>query len=377
MGGFERFLLDIDRTNEKKAVVDQFLESIDEFPLIEGEDRVHFIYRGPGEDVALAGDIIGARIEQPMTRVAGTDLFYYSTELEPEARVNYHFIRDYEEVTDPRNPRETVTELYGPDMEVVFVEAPMPVSWVSMPRWVPPAHLAAPPPEVERGHLVSHEFESQILESSVRLQAYLPAGYEETDQLYPVAYYHDGGTAIDIGSVPTSLDNLLGVSVQPLIAVFIERPPAGLAPYAEMWANELVPFIDTRYRTIASAEGRASLGMGWSALPALHAALTRPEMVHKVSVQSLVAISEGARAALAQLVQTASEQPINFYIDWGRYDLRAPVENWDLRQWTREFSEIVESNGYPVAGGEALDGTGWSSWRNRTDEVLRSLFPLD
>ena len=377
MGGFERFLLDIDRTNEKKAVVDQFLESIDEFPLIEGEDRVHFIYRGPVEDVALAGDIIGARIEQPMTRVAGTDLFYYSTELEPEARVNYHFIRDYEEVTDPRNPRETVTELYGPDMEVVFVEAPMPVSWVSMPRWVPPAHLAAPPPEVERGHLVSHEFESQILESSVSFRRTCLLATRKRISSIRSRTTTMAALRSTLAVFRRVSTISWGVSVQPLIAVFIERPPAGLAPYAEMWANELVPFIDTLYRTIASAEGRASLGMGWSARPALHAALTRPEMVHKVSVQSLVAISEGARAALAQLVQTASEQPINFYIDWGRYDLRAPVENWDLRQWTREFSEIVESNGYPVAGGEALDGTGWSSWRNRTDEVLRSLFPLD
>ena len=104
---------------------------------------MHFIYRGPGTDLAIAGDVIGARTEAPMTRVDGTDLFYYSTELAPDARVNYHFIRDYMEVTDPRNPRATVTEIYGADMELLFLTAPMPVSWMSMPGWEPPAHLVA------------------------------------------------------------------------------------------------------------------------------------------------------------------------------------------------------------------------------------------
>ena len=73
-----------------------------------------------------------------MARVEGTDLFYYSTVLEPEARVNYLFIRDYEEITDRRNARSTTTGIYGSDME--FTESdddPMPMSWVAMPRWRP------------------------------------------------------------------------------------------------------------------------------------------------------------------------------------------------------------------------------------------------
>ena len=377
LGRFERFLMEVDQTDRKGAVVDHFLESIDQFPLIERENRVHFMYRGPGADLAIAGDLIGARTEAPMTRVADTDLFYYSTEVAPDARVNYHFIRDYVEITDPRNPRETVTEIFGPDMELLFLEAPMPVSWMSMPGWQAPAHLVDPPPNVERGRVVTHDLESEVLGSSVTLHVYVPGGYEERGQRYPVAYYHDGNGALTLGRVPTSLDNLLGMSVRPLIAVFIEAPPAGLRIYAEMWADELVPFIDTTYRTIAAAEGRASLGVGFSAQQALYVALTKPEMVRKVSVQSLGAPGERARTLLAQLVQTAAEQPMDFYIDWGLYDVRAPLENWDLRQWNRDLVEVLETGGYTVAGGEVPDGTGWSSWKNRTDRVLRSLFPLD
>ena len=58
------------------------------------------------------------------------------------------------------------------------------------------------------------------------------------------------------------------------------------------------------------------------------------------------------------------------------YDLQNPQEAWDIRSTDRAFTEFLASRGYTVAGGEVHDGTGWSSWKNRTDRVLESLFPL-
>lgn len=110
------------------------VRSIDSYPLVEADGQVHFIYRGPGKDMAIAGDIIGHRQEPPMTRVPGTDLRYFSTTLEPDARVNYLFIRDYEEMTDPLNPRETVTSVVKSEMEPTFGRSSgMPISWLGMP----------------------------------------------------------------------------------------------------------------------------------------------------------------------------------------------------------------------------------------------------
>lgn len=369
--------MQVAQVQDTGTFIDRFLESIDQFPLIEGETRVHFLYRGPGEDLAVTGDVIGSRSEASMTRVPNTDLFYYSTEMAPNARTNYHFLRDYEKILDPLNPRETVTEIYGPDMDMWSNPPPMPVSWMAIPVWDAPAHLAAPPPQTVRGRLVTHELESEIFKNgTVTLQVYVPPGYEENERRYPVAYYHDGLGARTFGAVPTSLDNLLGTSVRPLIAVFIE--PNGFGPYPEMWADELVPFIDTTYRTIANADGRAHLGAGFSSgMVVLRLALTTPELARKVAVQSFVVLNERFRTTLAGLLSTPAEQPMDFYIEWGLYDGRAPHENWDVRAWTREFAEVVESRGYTVAGGEVPDGIGWSSWKNRTDRVLRSLFPLD
>ena len=37
----------------------------------------------------------------------------------------------------------------------------------------------------------------------------------------------------------------------------------------------------------------------------------------------------------------------------------------------------LRAAGYDFVGGEAHDGMGWPSWRNRTDALLEALFPLE
>ena len=380
-GGFEQFLADVDkvdRAEDKEAVVDRFLDSIEQFPIIEGENRVHFIYRGPGEDLAIGGDMIGSRQESPMARVKGTDLFYYSTKLEPDARVNYLFIRDYEEITDSRNARSTTTGIYGPDMEFTGNDDNlMPMSWVAMPHWQAPAHLAEPPADAPRGRIVTHELESKVYEEPHTIHVYLPAGYDETDTRYPVAYYHSGRGALERGEVPKSLDNLLGKKVASVVAVFIERDSKFFpTKYVDMWADELVPFIDGNYRTIATPEGRANIGGGFTGFHALYLTIKRPDIAAKVAGQS-VAFLDFQLVPFEGLVRTAAEQPLDIYIEWGSYDMQNPQEAWDIRDADRKLVEFLTSRGYTVAGGEVHDGTGWSSWKNRTDRVLESLFPLD
>ena len=57
--------------------------------------------------------------------------------------------------------------------------------------------------------------------------------------------------------------------------------------------------------------------------------------------------------------------------------MRIPHDRIDTHEWARELAEVVESRGYTVGWGEMPYGGGWSNWKNRTDDVLRSLFPLE
>ncbi len=372
---FGQFLATVEKASDKKAVVDRFIASQKQFPIIEGSDRIHFVYRGEADDVAVAGDIFGARQETSMTHVSGTDLFYYSMKLEPDARTNYVFLKDYDQILDPRNERKTKTIVYGKEMEMSFRGDGMEMSWVAMPAWKPARHLGEPQP-ARRGRVEKREMESEHLESKYPVHVYLPAGYDDSDARYPVAFVHGGKAAREKGMYVTSLDNLIGQSVAPVIVVFIElRPSATKGKYPQLFANELIPFIDENFRTHASPDTRASIGAGFSASAALLCAFGEPDVVAKVGSQSSF-IFDSMRAQLDSSLKSAEKQPLQIYFDWGKYDLRNPHEAWDLADTNRKLDRLLQDKGYETLGGEANDGTGWSSWNNRTDDMFETLFPL-
>lgn len=371
-----KLVADVKAAPDKKAVVDRFMAAQKSFPILDGKDRVHFVYRGPGEDLAIEGDMIGARREHAMTRIDGTDVFYYSIRLEPDARVNYLLVRDYEEITDPRNPRRTKTMVYTKNMEMAFGGGEMEMSWVSMPKWRTPAHLKEAP-ESRRGRVETHELESKVLKTKHTINVYLPVGYDpKGDRRYPVAYVFGGQAARQRGEVTKTLDNLIGRSIEPIIVVFIHHMGFGKTDAnADMLAGELVPFIGDKYAAVDSADARAVIGSGFPAFEALYCAFKHPDVVRKVGTQSTL-MMDMMRTEFDERVKSHSGKPLTCYVEWGKYDLRNPHEAWDMAEINREFAGTLRSRGHVVRGGEVNDGTGWSSWRNRTDRLFESLFPL-
>jgi enterochelin esterase-like enzyme len=370
---FAAFLREVEKAADKKAAVDQFMGTVDRFPLVEEPDVVHFLYRGPASDVAVAGDLIGARQERAMTKVAGTDLFYYSTRLEPEARTSYAFFVDYEYTPDPRNPRKVQTAVFNKDMNMSFTGEPLEMSWVGMPRWREPEHLREP--SGTRGRIESHELESEALEAQTTVDVYLPPGYDEGDERYPVVYVFGGTAARTHGRLPDSLDNLIGKNIRPVIVVFINDGAFRKPNYAALFGDELIPFIDSKYRTIASREGRMVFGAGFAAFDSLVCLVKYPQLAANVGLQSPFMMD----FMLGQIepLPSADEHPMRFYVDWARYDLRNPHEAWDMGESGKLYAKKLKEHGYVlVGGGEALDGTGWPSWRNRTDAVFQSFFPI-
>ena len=364
---FEAFLAAVADATDKARLVDEFIERQPGLPVVEETGDVHFLYRGPAADVGIVGDMIGFRREDPMTRVAGTDLFYYSTRLEPDAAVSYGFIPDYgEPVPDPLNP-EGSSGLFGE------------VSWLAMPAWSPADYLEEAPAD-RRGTREDLEWASEAYGGRTRKAGvYLPAGYgADPSRRYPTVYVHGGDDALTKGRMQHALDNLLGRTVEPLIAVFIlpeegETPPAEDAAggYVKMVADELVPAVDSRYRTRTSPNSRASFGAGSGANAALEAALKRPDVFRRVASQS-------ATMMLGQEYgrMLPGGTPLVIYLEWGTYHLRSPHEAWDMARGNRELWQILREQGYRPAGGEIPQGFGWRCWSSRTHAALGSIFPL-
>ena len=99
-------------------------------------------------------------------------------------------------------------------------------------------------------------------------------------------------------------------------------------------------------------------------------------LIGKVGTQGAM-IMDYVTNVLGPMLRTAEEQPLDVYLDWGKYDMRSPDEKWDMGQGNRSFAALLKEKGYAPVGGEANDGTGWSSWSNRTDQVFEALFPAE
>lgn len=373
---FGRFVARVAAADQKQPLIDAFLAAHASLPVIEGKDMVHFVYHGPGKDISMSSDLFGERYDRPLNRIAGTQLFYYSTRLEPDARLPYGFIRDFDEfLGDPGNPNRQEGK----------------VALVSMPGWKAPGFLPDPPAS-PRGRLEEVTLVSRQFGETLAIKVYLPGGYDSS-RSYPVVYVLSGSAAIKEGRMIEALDNLLGKSVEPLIAVFVPDPGerSGGAfnsrkSYRDlagdnkdksrlMLAEELLPLIESRYRMEKKAERRALVGLEDAAYAGFYTTLRHPDLFAGLGLLS-PAWEPGYRAENTALIKAPSEQPLRIYLEWGKYDSRSPREGWDGVDNGRAFSATLRSKGYSYEGGETHEGAGWFARRNRLNRLMETLFPL-
>jgi outer membrane protein assembly factor BamB/enterochelin esterase-like enzyme len=375
---FARFLEELDRAPDKAAAVDLFLAGVGDGPLVDPPDRVVFLYRGDAKDVGIATDLIGIRREDPMQRLPGTDLFFYEARVEHAARVNYQFVRDFgRPMPDPRNPRRV------PWLGVPGVGPTDEASSLAMPGWREPAHLTEAP-EARRGRMERIEFASSLRQGArSTLQVYVPFGYDTASGRYATAYVLEGDAAREQGLVPRSLDNLMPERVAPALVVFIgpmdwgawkPQPQEGMAAVVEVLAKEIVPLIDARFRTVAEPSARGVVGHAFGGIIAIRAAFDDAGAFGALGLQSLVMLDTDEND-LKPRVRTAAERPLRVYHDWGQYGHSSTREAADMRVTNRRFNDYLRAKGYRPAGGEAKDGMGWASWRNRTDLLFVALLP--
>ncbi len=217
------------------------------------------------------------------------------------------------------------------------------------------------------------------------LHVYLPAGYDASAGRHPVAYVLDGDAAREKGLVPRSLDHLMPEKVTPALVVFLGRFDWGAS---KPQAGGGVESGARAAREGDRAPGRRALpdGRGARGAGRRRALLRRTGSRWRAGVRRQPACSAplGLQSAamldtdeveLYLLLRRAADRPLRVYQDWGRYDAHATREHWDMRITNARVNARLREKGYQPAGGEAPDGVGWGSWRNRTDRLFEALFP--
>lgn len=368
-------------SSEPEAVIDRFLEGRP-LPLVDGE-RVVFLWRGEADDVAVAGEMIGMRREEPMHRLEGTDLWWWETEIDRRARMSYLFFVDLEPRVDPSHERVVTATILGPDMNWQR-DQPVEMSWFAMPEW--------PGLTIEREAVTAGGGRLEKIEITVQPEAgeddeapepvevpvgvWLPPGYDGSGRPYPVAYVLHPG-ALEQGDWVETLDRVVGQSVEPLVVVFPDFPR--LPGLRGSLGDRVVPEIEQRYRIETDRGSRAVVGMGFPGFTAARIAFEHSDLFGALGLQSIFLtegyMEDGLRETVGE--QTAETTPLQIYMEWGRWDLVSPHEQMDFRYASRWTWDLFRELGYEPMGGEVWDSTDFASWSNRTDILLEALFPLE
>ena len=164
----------------------------------------------------------------------------------------------------------------------------------------------------------------------------------------PLSFSVPGMAALPAASMPAADRN------------YSSRPPDAQARYHEHVAMELVDYVDSHYRTIASQQGRAIGGISMGGRIAVMTALQYPARFGVVG-----ALSPAVRMDADEAVQKAEGSVTYFYVSCGTADALLPANREFVAQLTQhhlmhDFKEIQ--------GGEHS----WSVW----DPELGTFFDL-
>ncbi len=345
---------------QRQAVVDSFMNAGHTFPYTENETLVHFIYNAPAQSMAIAGDATGWNPALIMLTFQGTTFWYFSCNYESDARLDYKFVKDGSDwILDPLNPRTCVGG-YGPNSEL------------RMPAYVSPPEIVYYN-NIPHGTVKDTLFNSTILGNSRTVKVYLPPDYSTSQSEYPVILFHDGLEYITLGSALNVLDYLIAHRlITPVIAVFV--PPVDrTAEYAGskidiftgFIVTELMPDIDSRYRTRNDPSVRATIGASNGGNISLYIGLNHPENFGRIAAQS-----SNVQPVISSGFSTPPKKNLELYIDIGKYDI--PV----LIPMVNNLAQILTTNGYTHIYHLWHEGHSWGNWKAHLALPLMQFFPL-
>ncbi|MDB6138586.1 MAG: putative esterase [Verrucomicrobiaceae bacterium] len=153
-------------------------------------------------------------------------------------------------------------------------------------------------PNAMAQHLTHHTYRSEAMNREVGYSLYLPPGYEKNPTVrYPVIYHLHGAGGNELRAVASAQvlqQGIVSGHVPEMIMVF---PNGGRSTMYQDSADgkflaettlikELIPHIDTTYRTIAERKGRCIEGFSMGGRGAVSLALKHPDLFCSLFDQS-------------------------------------------------------------------------------------------
>lgn len=156
--------------------------------------------------------------------------------------------------------------------------------------------------DVPHGAISSKYYFSKITNTWRHLFVYTPPGYDvNSDVKYPVVYIQHGGGEdergwAEQGKTDIIIDNLINeVKARPMIVVMANGnlraggggySSEGMAAFKNEMTQNIVPFIDKNYRTLADKSNRAICGLSMGGGQSFYTGLENPDVFGSVGIFS-------------------------------------------------------------------------------------------
>jgi len=338
-------------------------------PEILPDGRVTFRLNAPkAGDVILTGEFLegNRRLEK------GADGIWSVTvgPVEPEI-YHYNFTIDGVRTIDPANPQLKTGSTASTITSVLEVKGASPAFYDAQP--------------VPHGDIRTHWYHSKSLGSVRRLTVYTPPGYDENrSSRYPALYLFHGANADEnawyrLGRANLILDNLIAAGQ---ITRFVVVMPFGYgvppgqaqaentAKFGTDLIQDVIPFIQSRYRVFTDRGQRAIVGLSMGGGQALNLGLNNLDLFSYVGGFS-AAIGNAANHArtFAKLTSNVEEANGKLKLLW----VGCGTED-SLFGASKGFSDFLTTNRIKHTFRETSGAHTWMVWRRYLREVAPLLF---
>lgn len=260
------------------------------------------------------------------------------------------------------------------------------------------------------GHFDIHRnFYSKHLDDTRTIMVYLPPGYNDEDNHYPVLYLHDGQNVFDASTsyggvewrVDETAEKLIGegrIKKIIMVGIYNDRdrnaeythtydPSEGtggkVENYGNFIVNELKPFIDSSYRTINKAEETAIMGSSLGGLCSLYLSWKYRKVFSLAGVIS-PSLWWDDRDIIRQIKEEENfTGPEKIWLDAGTLEGGDEDSDGlgDMVEDARGLGEILLDKGYELnknlfyLEAEGADHSE-RAWSGRVEQILLALFGI-
>lgn len=346
-------------------------------PLYVNDTTAIIVAHTDEDSLLLLGDMNVWQAAPVFTRIPGTELQYFVGEYESNARLQYWFMNspDAWPGTDSLNPN-LVSNGFGKMSELA-----MP-GYVYDPIFEPfrDGHLST------TDGLDEHMIPAGILPYEHLVHVWMPAGVSP-EEIAGSIYLLDGLGYVTYAHIPTALAaRIADGKIPPLMAVFVTPPnyekaaspnretEYGINPvFADFMADELVPYVESKYPIGRGPETRMVTGDSYGGLGAHYIGYQRSDVFGLAYSQSGYFSFLGD--SLIKLYQDSEKLDLKLAFDIGTYETHVGggylnPDEADFTAANRRMEQTLKAKGYEYHYREYPEGHTWGNWRQHLIDIL-------